>query len=76
MIYSNTFDVMTQTELESVEGGSTKIAAGICGIISGVLCVGAGASSLLGWNRVSGWLTIGSGAFATVAGGLALFPAP
>ena len=76
MIYTESLVTMDQNELENTNGGSTKIAAGICGIVSGVLCIGAGVSSLFGWNKASAWFTIGSGGCATAAGILALIPSP
>lgn len=74
--FKNSFEEMSQDEIEIVDGGSTKIAAGICTIGAGVCFIVSGVASWTGHDKVAAAAGVAGGACGTAAGVLAVIPAP
>lgn len=70
------FDIMLDEEMMLVEGGSTKVAAGICTIGAGLCFIVSGGASLAGNNDLAAKAGIVGGACGVAAGVLSCIPAP
>ena len=76
MELSSGFCEMSLDEEVLIEGGSTKVAAGICTIGAGVCFVVSGIAAWTGHDKVAAGAGIVGGLCGTAAGVLALIPAP
>ena len=70
------FEALDQKELMEVDGGSTKVAAAVCGIASGVCFIVSGIATLCGNDKVAGIAGAAGGACGIAAGVCAAIPSP
>ncbi len=70
------FENLSQNELFEVDGGSTKVAAAVCGIACGVCFIVSGIATLCGNDKVAGIAGIAGGACGIAAAICAAIPSP
>ena len=70
------FEELSKNELFEVDGGSTKVAAAVCGIASGACFIVSGIATLCGKDKLAGIAGAAGGACGIAAGICAAIPAP
>lgn len=73
---NNGFEEMTMSEVFGLDGGSTKIAAGVCTIAAGACFVVSGVAGWFGNDKLAAGAGIAGGLCGTAAGICAVIPAP
>lgn len=70
------FEPLSHDEMMDIDGGSTKVVAGVAAIVTGVCAIGAGVAAICGAPKVAAVFGIVGGAARIVSGVCALIPAP
>jgi len=76
LVLSNGFYELNMDEMELLDGGSTKIAAGVCTIAAGACFIVSGVAAWCGNEKLAAGAGVAGGVCGTAAGVCALFPAP